>query len=86
MSTLVGTFAASHNLYDRLTQKKKDENQDGSIKKLEEKLDQMATLKEDGSKKKDDLKDELDTSRWLIKREYDGAYARLGGRFATGDS
>ncbi|KAJ4412459.1 hypothetical protein N0V82_008778 [Gnomoniopsis sp. IMI 355080] len=84
VSTLVGTFAASHNLYERLHQKKKDDNQDGAIKKLEEKFEQMSKKKEDDSEK-DDLKDSLDKSGRLIKREYDVCYDRLGRRFAVGD-
>lgn len=93
VSTLVGTFAASHNLYDRLTQKKKDSNQDDAIKKLEDKWAEMAKKKDGdadkkdgGDDKKDVLKDELDKSGRMVKREYDGAYDRLGRRFAAGDS
>lgn len=90
VSTLVGTFAASHNLYERLNQKKKDENQDGAIKKLEDKMDQMVKKKDekkdDGDADKDDLKDSLDKSQRLIRREYDVCYDRLGRRFAVGDS
>lgn len=66
-------------------QKKKDDNQDGAIKKLEEKFEQMSKKKEDDSEK-DDLKDSLDKSGRLIKREYDVCYDRLGRRFAVGDS
>lgn len=81
----MGTFAASHNLYERLNQKKKDENQDGAIKKLEDKFDQMSK-KKDGDSDKDDLKDSLDKSGRVIKREYDAGYDRLGRRYAVGDS
>lgn len=82
----MGTFAASHNLYDRLTQKKKDSNQDDAIKKLEDKFAEMSKKKEGEADKKDVLKDELDKSGQMVKREYDVAYDRLGRRFAAGDS
>lgn len=86
MSTLVGTFAASHNLYERLSQKKKDGAQDDAIKKLEVKFDELSKKKESGEQKKDELKESLDSSGPIIKKEYDIGYDRLGRRFAVGDS
>lgn len=87
MSTLVGTFASSHNLYERLSQKKKDANQDDKIKKLEEKFDAEMKKKEgSGNDKSDELKNTLNSSGPLIRREYDVGFDRLGRRFAAGDS
>lgn len=84
VSTLVGTFAASHNLYERLSggQKKKDAGQDDEIKKLKGELEQM----KGGGKKPDELEKNLNTSGPMIKQEYDVGYDRLGRRFAVGDS
>lgn len=52
---------------------------DQMVKKKDEK-------KEGGDSEKDDLKDSLDKSGRLIKREYDVCYDRLGRKFAVGDS
>ncbi|KAG8163140.1 hypothetical protein KVR01_007618 [Diaporthe batatas] len=87
VSTLVGTFAASHNLYERLTggQKKKDEGQDSEIKKLKEQIEQMKSGGKNDQKKPDELERNLTTSGPLIKQEYEVGYDRLGRRFAVGD-
>ncbi|KAI9689063.1 MAG: hypothetical protein M1822_000800 [Bathelium mastoideum] len=49
VSTLIGTFASSHNLYERLRdkhqQEKKDESQNQEIKKLKEEIDGMKKKK-----------------------------------------
>ncbi|KAF2235259.1 hypothetical protein EV356DRAFT_523238 [Viridothelium virens] len=54
VSTLIGTFASSHNLYERLREKhqqeKRDEGQNQEIKKLKDEIDQMKK----GKKGKDD--------------------------------
>ncbi|KAL2283106.1 hypothetical protein FJTKL_10209 [Diaporthe vaccinii] len=83
VSTLVGTFAASHNLYERLSggQKKKDAGQDDEIKKLKGELEQM----KGAGKKPDELERNLNTSGPMIKQEYDVGYDKLGRRFAVGD-
>ncbi|KKY36565.1 hypothetical protein UCDDA912_g03475 [Diaporthe ampelina] len=83
VSTLVGTFAASHNLYERLSggQKKKDAGQDDEIKKLKGELEQMRGA----GKKPDELEKNLNTSGPMIQQEYDVGYDRLGRRFAVGD-
>lgn len=87
MSTLVGTFASSHNLYERLKQTKKDANQDDKIKKLEEKFETEMKKKDGGGNdKSDELKNTLNSSGPLIRREYDVGFDRLGRRFAAGDS
>lgn len=52
---------------------------DQMVKKKDEK-------KDDGDADKDDLRDSLDKSQRLIRREYDVCYDRLGRRFAVGDS
>lgn len=92
VSTLVGTFAASHNLYERFTQQKKDGAQDEAIKKLNEKMEKLQMNEGGGSSgnngqqgKHDELRISLDTSGRLIKREYDYGLDRLGRRFAMGD-
>ncbi|KAK7727907.1 hypothetical protein SLS63_006987 [Diaporthe eres] len=87
VSTLVGTFAASHNLYERLSggQKKKDAGQDDEIKKLKGELEQMKGAGNGDQKKPDELERNLNTSGPVIKQEYDVGYDRLGRRFAVGD-
>lgn len=80
-------------MYERLSQKKKDGAQDDAIKKLGEKIDEMK--KNDGGGngggggqgqgKSDELRNSLDTSGVLIRREYDYGFDRLGRRFAIGD-
>ncbi|KAJ0115857.1 hypothetical protein J7T55_004026 [Diaporthe amygdali] len=87
VSTLVGTFAASHNLYERLSggQKKKDAGQDDEIKKLKGELEQMKSTGKSDQKKPDELERNLNTSGPVIKQEYDVGYDRLGRRFAVGD-
>ncbi|KAI3390941.1 hypothetical protein diail_8339, partial [Diaporthe ilicicola] len=87
VSTLVGTFAASHNLYERLSsgQKKKDAGQDDELKKLREEVEQMKNTGKSDQKKPDELEQNLNTSGPVIKHEYDVGYGRLGRRFAVGD-
>lgn len=92
VSTLVGTFAASHNLYERFTQQKKDGAQDEAIKNLNEKIDKLQMNgggggggNNDQQGKRDELRISLDTSGGVIRREYDYGLDRLGRRFAIGD-
>ena len=67
MSTLIGTFASSHNLYERLREKqkqeKKDEGQNQEIKLLKEKVDSLKK-----KKSRSDDSDSSDDERYRRKR------------------
>lgn len=101
VSTLVGTFAASHNLYERFTQQKRDGAQDEAIKGLSEKIDKLQVnnggggsggagagsqqQQQQGGQVANELRVALDTSGAVIRREYDYGLDRLGRRYAMGD-
>lgn len=86
MSTLVGTFAASHNLWEKFSgaQKKKDGAQDEKIKKLTEELETVKKQKQIGPPQ-DELQQSLGSSGSMIRREFDLGFNNLGQRFAIGD-
>jgi hypothetical protein len=95
VSTIIGTFTTGLGLYERVGQKRKqqqtDSKQDVKIKELEE---QIKKSEEQNKKKKggdnktvrpEAVEDSLGQSGPLIRREYERDFSRLGNRFAAGD-
>jgi hypothetical protein len=80
-------------LYDRVDskrkQKKVDTGQNDKIVSLEKQLKEIEekSQKRGNSKRdrEDELRDSLERSGPLIRREYERDFARLGDRFAQGD-
>lgn len=84
---------------EKRKQKKKNQDQDNEITKLKEKIEQGKNDKDKGDSKRkgkstgakgkqdddDELRDALNRSGALIRREFDEGYGKLGTRFAIGD-
>ena len=86
---------------ERRKQKHTDSGQDEKIKSLEKRLDDSEANRNNQSRQDDDgpprrggsqsrygddyLRNSLQRSGPMIRREYDQDYARLGSRFAEGD-
>ncbi len=91
MSTIIGTFTTGMGLYERLDQKRKQKNvdssQDEKIKALEKlvKESEERTEKKINSAREDALRESLQDSGPVIRREYNRDVARFGDRFAQGD-
>lgn len=90
MSTVAGTFLTGLNLYDsiseRRNQNKRDKGQDQRIKEIEKRLGEDDNAKNDRRKSGNDLRDSLEYSGPMVRREYDQHFARMGPKFAQGDS
>jgi hypothetical protein len=93
VSTIIGTFTTGMGLYDRLDakrkQKKVDSGQNDKIVSLEKQIKEIEekSQKRGGGRRdrEDELRDSLQLSGPMIRREYERDFARLGDRFATGD-
>ncbi|KAI1750049.1 hypothetical protein F4782DRAFT_258328 [Xylaria castorea] len=97
-STLINTFLASINLWDRMSERRKQQKKDAKQLKEQTALPEGPNQKrgnEDGRRprpSKDDNEDDeealgrsLERSEALIRREYNNGAGRLGKRFAVGD-
>ncbi|KAH8887128.1 hypothetical protein GQ53DRAFT_693458 [Thozetella sp. PMI_491] len=89
ISTIIGTFTTGINLYDRVSEKRKqantDRGQDDKINALEKRLNDSENARKGRGQRGEDLRDSLEAGGPLIRREYDRDYGRLGARFAEGD-
>lgn len=94
VSTIMGTFITGINLFERVgekrDQKKRDKGQDEKLKELEAKVLETEKREKEGGRgggrRQQDLHHSLEDGGPMIRREYDRNYARLGPRFAEGDS
>lgn len=97
-STLIGTFTSSIGLWDRVQdkrrQKRRDTKQDDEIAKLRTQVEEAERRSQEKESRPrgrrgdddDDLGYALERSGAAIGREFDEGYARLGRRFAVGDT
>jgi uncharacterized membrane protein YheB (UPF0754 family) len=78
-------------LYERLDQKRKqkkvDSGQNDKIKELQKQIKEVEERSKGNAKsaREDALRDSLQESGPLIRREYNRDFARLGNKFAVGD-
>jgi hypothetical protein len=78
-------------LFERVDQKRKqkkvDTSQDDKIKELQKEIRDIGDRSKEDSKKsrEDGLRDSLQESGPMIRREYNRDFARFGDRFAMGD-
>jgi len=90
ISTVIGTFTTGVNLYDRVgerrKQKKKDSGQDTKLKELEQRLNETEKKKKEHAKNEEELRHSLEHGGAMVRKEYNRDVARLGPRFAEGDS
>ncbi|KIW07213.1 hypothetical protein, variant 2 [Verruconis gallopava] len=91
VSTIIGTFTTGMGLYERLEQKRKqkkvDTGQDDKISQLQKQMKEIEERSEKNARRvrEDDLRESLQESGPLIRREYNRDFARFGDRFAMGD-
>ncbi|KAB5511497.1 hypothetical protein GE09DRAFT_1180128 [Coniochaeta sp. 2T2.1] len=96
ISTIVGTFTTGINLFDRISDKRRqhktDHGQDQKIRELERRVNEAESRRRPSRSRSpsrrrgdDDLRGSLEYGGPIVRREYDRGYADIGPRFAEGD-